>query len=158
MCIDDERRFSVLERWLLLKQIPFNRDLGLLLVRIVAFTFLFVKHGWVDLSTFGALSHSFRDPIHIGPMLTLDLATISDAICAVLILFGLATRWAALYTFLIHFVAVALVFHFNLIGPHANADVVMQYSGFGLALYFLGAGKYSLDAMIQGAKQPQLAV
>ena len=117
-----------------------------------------MKHGWVDLSTFGALSHSFKDPIHIGPLPTLVLATISDALCAVLILFGLATRWAALYTFLIHFVAVAFVFHFNLIGTHANADVVMQYSGFGLALYVLGAGKYSFDAMIHGAQQPQLAV
>ena len=147
-----------MERWSFLKQIPFNRDLGLLLVRIVAFTFLFVKHGWVDLSTFGALSHSFKDPIHIGPLPTLVLATISDAICPVLILFGLVTRWAALFTFLIHFVAVVFVFHFNLIGTHANADVVMQYSGFGLALYFLGPGRYSLDAMVHDTRQPQPAV
>jgi putative oxidoreductase len=148
----------MLERWLLLKDIPRKQDLALLLIRIFAFAFLIVKHGWVDLSTFGALSQNFRDPIHIGPMPTLVLATISDALCAVLILFGLATRWAALYTVLIHFVAVALVFHFNLVGTHANADVVLQYTGFGLALYFLGAGKYSLDAMIQGAKQPQPAI
>ena len=147
-----------MERWFLLKQIPFNPDLAMLLVRIVAFTFLFLKHGWVDLSTFGALSHSFSDPIHIGPLPTLVLVTISDAICAVLILFGLATRWAALYTVLIHLAAVALVFHFNLIGPPAKADVVLQYTGFGLALYFMGAGKYSIDAMIHGSPQPQPAV
>lgn len=148
----------MIERLLLLKRVPLKPDLALLLLRIVFSVYLFVKHGLVDLTTFGALSHSFKDPIHIGPLPTLVLATISDAICAVLILFGLATRWAALYTVLIHFVAVALVFHFNLIGPHANADVVMQYSGAGLALYFMGAGKYSLDAMIHGARQPQPAV
>ena len=147
-----------MERWFLLKQIPFNPDLAMLLVRIVAFTFLFLKHGWVDLSTFGALSHSFSDPIHIGPLPTLVLVTISDAVCAVLILFGLATRWAALFTILIHLAAGALVFHFNLIGPPAKADVVLQYTGFGLALYFMGAGKYSIDAMIHGSPQPQPAV
>ena len=145
----------MLERWFFIKQVPFNRDLALLLIRIVAFTFLFVKHGWVDLSTFGALSHNFKDPIHIGPLPTLILATLSDAVCAVLILFGLVTRWAALYTVLIHSVAAALVFHFNLIGVHANADVVTQYVGFGLALYFFGAGKYSLDAMIHDTRLPQ---
>jgi hypothetical protein len=36
--------------------------------------------------------------------------------------------------------------------------VVLQYTGFGLALYFMGAGKYSIDAMIHGSPQPQPAV
>jgi putative oxidoreductase len=89
---------------------------------------------------------------------SLILATISDALCAVLLFLGLGTRWAALYTVVIHLIAAAFVFHFNLLGTHANADVTMQYVGGGLALYFLGAGKYSLDAVLRGAPQPQLAV
>jgi len=148
----------VFERLLLLKQVPLKPDLALLLLRIVFFGFLFVKHGLVDLTTFGALSQTFKDPIHIGPLPSLILATISDALCAVLIVVGLATRWAALYTVLIHFVVAGLIFHFTLRSLHPNADVPLQYVGAGLALYFMGAGKYSLDAMIHGERQLQPAV
>ena len=146
------------ERLLLLKQVPLKPDLGLLLLRIFAFTFLFLKHGAIDLSTFGALSHSFDDPIHIGHLPTLVLATLSDAICAVLIIVGLATRWAALYTFFVHFVAFAFVLHFTFISRHVpNGEKLLLYIGAGLALYFLGAGKYSVDAMIQGSREAKQA-
>ena len=88
-----------MERWLLLSQIRSSPNLGRLVLRIFVFLMLFWKHGSAMLFTFGAMSQSFPDPLHIGPLPTLLIATVADGICSLLIVAGLFTRWAALYSF-----------------------------------------------------------
>jgi putative oxidoreductase len=146
------------ERWLLLSQIPSSPNVGRLVLRVFVFLMLFWKHGSAMLFTFGALSQNFPDPLHIGPVPTLVIAAVADGICSLLIVAGLFTRWAALYSFLVHLVAFVFVQQFVFISREApKGEQLLMYMGCSLALYFLGAGKFSIDAMIDRARGTKLA-
>src|SRR6516225_980970 len=101
-----------------MKQFPLNPNFGRLCLRVVCFLTLFLKHGTEKIFTFGAMEQTFAahnlDPLHIGPVPSLVFAALADGICTLLLVVGLATRWAALITFVNVFVAWALVHHFAL--------------------------------------------
>jgi len=84
----------MLKRLLLLRQISPNLDLGHLMLRLIVFLPLFLKHGVEKLFTFGAMARWFPDPLHIGAIPSLIFAMIADGICSLLIVVGLATRLA----------------------------------------------------------------
>ncbi len=92
----------------------------------------------------------FPDPIHIGAVPSLVFALVSDAICSVLVMLGLATRWAALIVVINIGVAWSLVHHFIFFarpqGDHG--ELCFLYISVFLALFVAGAGRYSLDALI----------
>jgi len=119
---------------------------------------LFLKHGTEKIFTFGAMSAHFPDPLHVGAVPTLAFAMISDGICSLLIVIGLATRWAALISFVNIFLAWSLVHHFALKGPgNDHGEMIVLYLGACLMLFFGGAGKYSVDALIErsGNNEPR---
>ena len=136
------------KRLLLLKQIPLSSNLGQLALRIIVFGTLFLNHGTEKLFTFNAMSQNFADPLHIGAIPSLAFATLSDGICTLLVLAGLATRWAALIMFINLFVAFGF-HHFLFIGKSAvHGEVIVLYLGASIALFFGGAGKFSVDALL----------
>ena len=67
---------------------------GLLVLRIAGLS-LFLRHGWEKLSGYSTMVQHFPDPIHVGAHAGLAFALLSDGICSVLVLIGLATRPAA---------------------------------------------------------------
>ena len=145
-------------RWLLLRQIPIYPNFARLVLRIFVFLILFWKHGAAMLFAFGATLQGFPDPLHIGPVPTLVVATVADGICSLLIVAGLFTRWAALYSFFVHLVAFVFVLHFTFISREVpRGEQLLMYMGASLALYFLGAGKFSIDAMIDRVRGTKLA-
>jgi|SRR5580704_873914 putative oxidoreductase len=83
-------------------------NLALLALRVIVFLPLFMKHGTEKLFSFGHMAQNFLDPVGIGPVPTLVIAMIADGICSLLIIVGLGTRWAALYSFCNLFVAWAI--------------------------------------------------
>ena len=94
------------------------------------------------------LAH-FPDPIHIGAGPSLVIALIADFICSILIIVGLGTRLAALFSFVNLAVAWIFVHHFLFFGRDADhGEVVVLYMGVMLALTFAGAGRYSVDHLI----------
>jgi putative oxidoreductase len=124
-------------------------DLGLLLLRLWFGAALFLKHGWEKPVHFAAMAVHFPDPVHIGPVPSLVIATLSDAVCSVLVVLGLATRWAALFIFANLFVAWALVHHFQFLAHGADhGELTVLYLGAYLALALTGAGRFSLDARL----------
>jgi len=126
-------------------------DFGLLILRVVAFTPLFLKHGTEKLFRFQHMAQHFPNPLHIGAAPSLTFALISDAICSVLLFLGLATRWAALITFVNIFVAWAFVHHFVLFGPQGDhGEVIVLYLAAAATLFFAGAGRFSVDRLIVG--------
>jgi putative oxidoreductase len=142
----------VLKRFLFLKQIPLSPNFARLALRVVFFGSLFVKHGAEKLFSFGAMQQTFvahnLDPLHIGAIPSLLIATMADGICSLLLVFGLFTRWAALFLFGNIFVAWALVHHFQFLGPNTDhGEMIVLYLGGCIALFFSGAGKFSLDAL-----------
>ena len=130
-----------------LKAIPADTDLGLLLLRLTTITPPFLKHGIEKVFTFSQMAAHFPDPLHIGPVPSLIFAMISDSICTLLMIVGLATRWAAAIVFVNVFVAWAFVHHFEFAGRAADhGELIVLYLGVTLTLFFSGPGRYSLDA------------
>lgn len=145
----------MLKRLLLLKQMPMHPNFARLCLRIVVFLPLFLKHGVEKLFTFGAMAQRFPDPLHIGAVPSLMFATLADGICTLLIIVGLATRLASAIMFINLFAAWTLVHHFALLGKgNDHGELVVLYLGACLMMFFGGAGKYSVDALIDrpGAK------
>jgi putative oxidoreductase len=141
-----------------MKQFPLNPNFGRLCLRIVCFLTLFLKHGTEKIFTFGAMAGRFPDPLHIGAVPSLTFAMIGDAICSLLIIIGLATRWAALISFINIFVAWALVHHFALLGKgNDHGELIVLYLGACLMLIFGGAGKYSVDALLDDTREEKRA-
>ena len=137
------------KRLLLLKQIPLSSNLCQLALRIIVFGTLFLNHGTEKLFTFNAMSQNFADPLHIGAIPSLAFATLSDGICTLLVLAGLATRWAALILFINLFVAWVFQHHFLFLGKGADhGELIVLYLGVSIALFFGGAGKFSIDALL----------
>lgn len=133
---------------------PAYESAGLLLLRVVAVGSLFLKHGIEKVINFGAMSQHFPDPIHIGSAPSLAIAMLADFVCSILIILGLGTRWAALFSFFNILVAWALVHHFSFFGkPQGDhGELIVVYLGVMLALVLTGAGRYSLDAMLRKAR------
>ena len=146
----------MLKRLLLLRQVPLNPNFGRLVLRVAVFLPLFLKHGVEKLTTFGTMVQHYPDPLHIGPFPTLVIAMISDGICSLLIIVGLGTRWAALYSFCNLFVAWGFVHHFAVVSRKDGAgETIFIYMAACVTLFLVGAGKYSLDALIAGAKEKE---
>jgi putative oxidoreductase len=124
-----------------------SHDLGLLALRLVCPTALFLKHGTEKLFHFSAMAAHFPNPIHIGPVPSLIIALIADGICMPLLVLGLFTRWAALWSFCNLLVAWALVHHFQFAGRGGDhGELIVVYMGVVLALAVAGPGRYSIDA------------
>jgi putative oxidoreductase len=120
-----------------------SSDLGLLLLRIFLGANLFLRHGLEKITHFSQMSGHFPNPIHIGSHWSLIYAMISDAICSVLVFFGLGTRVAAFIIFVNIGVVFSLVDHYPFSNNHG--ELLLLYIGGFLALVLTGAGRYSLD-------------
>ena len=118
-------------------------DFGLLALRIFFGLNLFLRHGLEKISHFSQMSRHFPDPIHIGSHASLICALISDAICSLLVTFGLGTRVAAFIVFVNIGVAFVLVHHHPFVS--GRGELLLLYIGGFLALVFTGGGRYSLD-------------
>lgn len=125
---------------------PTAFDWGLLCLRVWFGVSLFLKHGWEKPTNFAQMAQHFPDPIHIGPVPSLLFALASDAICSILVLLGLGTRWAALWIFVNIFTAWSLVHHFQFLGRGpGGGEAIVLYLGCFLAIAIMGPGHLSLD-------------
>jgi putative oxidoreductase len=132
------------------KSMPTRKiDGPLLLLRIWAGLMLFVAHGLVKIMHFSQMSSHFPNPIHIGPLPSLLFATLSDAICSLLVVFGIATRYAALIVVINLATAFTLVHHLKLSGP-GNGELPLLFLGAFLTLVLAGPGRYSIDSALWG--------
>ena len=146
----------MLKRLLLLDPISIDPNFGRLVLRVVMFLTLFLRHGTEKLFTFGAMSQHFPNPLHIGVVPTLLFAAISDGICSLLIVVGLATRLAVLFSIINLFAAWALVLHFAFFGKNGGGgETMILYLAACVSLFFLGAGKFSIDSLIAGSRDKE---
>jgi putative oxidoreductase len=123
--------------------VPIKADLALLILRLGLGMSLFIHHGIEKIFGFSSMQSHFPDPLHIGAMPGLIVATLSDGICSILVLIGLATRPAALIVSINMLAVFGLMHQFSFGDGHA--ELVFVYLVGFLTVFFAGPGSYSLD-------------
>ncbi len=120
-------------------------DLGLLILRIGIACFM-LTHGWPKLMKLMAGGEiQFLDPFGLGAKPSFILAIFAEVFCSILILLGLATRWATIPLIITMLVAIFVA--------HATDGFQKQElpAHFVLVYVFLlisGPGKYSFDYFV----------
>jgi putative oxidoreductase len=127
--------------------VPRGYDLGLLVLRLWTGIGLFLMHGLPKVTGFSGMAAHFPDPLHIGSRWSLAFAVLSDAICSLLIVLGLATRWAALIVAINTGVAFVMVHKLHLFGEH-NGELAFLFFGAALTLFIAGGGRFSVDGKV----------
>lgn len=133
-----------------------STSIGLLILRLGVGGYM-ANHGWGKLKiVIDGGFDQFSDPIGLGPGLSLVLATSAEFFCSLLVMAGLATRFAAAPVVLTMAVAAFKI--------HAGDPWTMQQSGPSkepallflvpfLALILTGPGRFSLDALIRSRRR-----
>ncbi len=125
-------------------------SIGLLVLRLGGGGYM-MTHGWAKVGVVfrGEFMDKF-DPIGLGPHLSLISAAGAEFVCALLVVVGAATRFAAgavVFTMLI----AAFVIHASdpwTMGAGANKEPALIFAIIFASLIFAGAGKFSIDGMI----------
>jgi len=134
---------------------PMNAKLnaiGLLILR-VSFGCLMLVHGFQKVGKFSELSDKFPDPLGMGSQMSLISAIGSEVGCSILLIVGLATRFAAMplaFTMII----ACFVVHAN--DPWQKQELAAVYLAVYVCLIFTGGGKFSLDYCLLGKKTETL--
>jgi putative oxidoreductase len=123
----------------------FAAAMGLLVLRLGSGGLMLFAHGWGKLAGFSERAANFRDPLVLGPELSLALTVFSEVVCAGLVMLGLATRLASIP--LVITMAV-IVFIIHGADPFRQQELPLLFGLAFLTLLFTGPGKLSLDALI----------
>lgn len=129
-----------------------GNDIGLLLLRVVVGLVLLYGHGYGKLSVlFSGQEIKFMDPIGIGAVPSFYLAAFAEGICAILLVLGLFSRFAAL----ILSINFLVIFIFHAFIANDGFDVLelrFLFLVFFISLTLLGPGRLSLDYLLYNKK------
>jgi putative oxidoreductase len=119
-----------------------NKDLGLLVFRVLAVFSILKTHGLPKLLNFQETLTHIPDPFGLGATFSIYYAIFTNVFCAILVALGLATRLAAFFIITLTLSGLLIV-HIN--DSAKVQDTPLIYSiVFGFITY-MGAGKHSLD-------------
>lgn len=130
-------------------------SLGLLLLR-VGFGGYMMTHGW---GKFRMLLNGefdkFPDPLGIGHTASLFGAAGAEFVCAILVVIGLLTRFAAVPLVFTMGVAAFVVHRADpwMMGGGAAKEPAIMYLVAFLTLVFTGPGRYALDTWVLGPRR-----
>jgi putative oxidoreductase len=129
---------------------PIFRDIILLIVRVfIGFSML--SHGFPKLQMLlegGKIE--FYDFLGLGPQISLILTIIAEFVCSILVILGLFTR-VALGFLIFTMVIAAFVVHGA--DPFEKREMALIYLSAYLLLMTFGAGRFSIDHMIEKRKR-----
>lgn len=118
-----------------------------LFVARVAIGIFMLTHGIPKLQKLMAGDIKFADPFGIGATPSLILAVFAEFGCSVLLILGLATRFAAIPLMITMLTALL---HVHPADPFGKKELPLMYLLFFFGFLILGAGKYSIDHLIGG--------
>ncbi|MDR6922364.1 MULTISPECIES: DoxX family protein [Chryseobacterium] len=126
------------------------KDLVLLVVRVFI-GFAMLSHGFPKLQTLiGGGKIEFYDFIGLGPQISLILTVFAEFVCSILLILGLFTRISL--GFLI-FTMIMAAFVVHGADPFDKREMSLIYLSVYLLLLVFGAGKVSVDHMIEKRKR-----
>ncbi|MCY7329741.1 MAG: DoxX family protein [Saprospiraceae bacterium] len=129
--------------------LPLSLDWASLLLRIAFGGLMAGLHGWGKFQSYSEKAADWADPIGVGAPTSLALAIFGELVCGILIMLGLLTRLATIPAIITMLVAVFFV-HWN--DPLADKEHALLYFFAYAAIFFLGSGRYSLDAVLAKRK------
>ena len=127
------------------------KDIGLLILRIGAGSFMFFGHGLQKLNMlFGLGEIKFANPVGLGPELSLVLSTFAEFLCAGLLILGIFPRVSAGVLAINMFVA-GIIYHAP--DPFGTKEKALLFFVVFVTLLLLGAGKYSINKLFPARLQ-----
>jgi putative oxidoreductase len=138
-----------MNKFLSLSFLPTNKDLSLLLLRIMFGGYMLIGHGWGKIMGWSKMSGGFPDPLGVGSAASLGMTIFAEVIMATLLLIGLFSRLSALVLTVTMGVAFFMV-HGGALTGEGSGELALAYGVVYLALVFTGAGKYSVDHKMGG--------
>lgn len=125
----------------------YSREINaaLLFLRVSIGIFM-LTHGTAKLITLlegGPIA--FADPIGIGPAASLALAVFAEVFCSLLLIFGIATRFAVIPLLITMLVAVLIVHSADVFGVK---EMALLYFIVYTTIAITGAGKFSVDNLV----------
>lgn len=145
-----------MKKLLLFSSHPINLSLGLLLIRVIIGALMFF-YGYEKFSNFEemAASEFWAKNVNFLGMtgkIPLALTIFAELFCSILLIIGLFTRLALIPLLIcMGFIIVSIV-NFQVISSGDNGTEINNafvYFVIYLGLFFTGAGKYSLDKLIE---------
>lgn len=122
------------------------KDLGLFILRVFSGSFMLFGHGLSKVqSLFAVGGIKFADPIGLGSGISLSLSAFAEFFCAGLLILGLFPRVSAGILIINMFVA-GIIYHSS--DPFATKEKALVYLVIFVALFILGAGKYSIIELL----------
>lgn len=118
-------------------------DIALLALRLIGGGFM-LTHGFPKLKKVLGGDFGFGDPLGLGPTLSLILTAGAEFFGALLIVFGLGTRIMSLPLMFTMLVAAFIVHSGD---PFNKQEFPLLYFVIYLALFLMGSGRFSLDAL-----------
>ncbi len=125
-------------------------DIASFISRLIAGSLMLV-HGFPKLSHIINGDFSFGNPIGIGEIPSLFLATGAEVGCSVFLMMGLYTRWAILpliFTMLVIIFRVLLPLN----APWERIESATYFLILYILIFILGSGKFSLDYKLKKKK------
>ena len=126
---------------------------ALLVLRLWLGLAMLINHGMPKITKFGNSKESFPDPLGIGSPASLALAIFAEAVCSLLLISGLLTRFAALTLAVLTGVAFGVVHGFSLSGESSGELAFIYMAGY-VVLLIAGPGWYSPDQRLFGPRGP----
>jgi putative oxidoreductase len=124
-------------------QTSFN--VAALLLRLCFGGLICLNHGLSKLKHFGTMQGSFSDPLHVGHTVSLVLVVFAEVFCALLLVVGLFTRFAALVLVINLAVAAFIVLKGQTMETHEPAFLYLTAFS---AILLIGPGRMSVDGMM----------
>jgi putative oxidoreductase len=118
-----------------------------LLLSRIAVGALMLSHGIPKFQSLLAGNIQFADPFGIGAAPSLALTVFAEAGCAILLILGLATRFAAIPLIITMLVAT---FYAHGADPFKKKELALIYLLLFTGFLILGPGKFSVDNLIGG--------
>jgi putative oxidoreductase len=124
-------------------QTSFN--IASLLLRLCFGGLICLNYGLTKLKHFGTMQSAFPDPLHVGHTTSLVLVVFAEVFCALLVVLGLFTRFAAL-VLVINLAVAALIVHKGH-SLEVRETALLYLTAFS-AILLVGPGRMSVDGMM----------